>query len=205
HSKTFLNIDLNASWISTEDITEKLLKQFQGLWIGTGSPYKNMANALFALEYSRKKNIPTFGTCGGFQHMMLEYVRNVLGFSDAEHAEYDPYASKIFISELECSLRGREMELKLTPNSRVANFYGKTIVKEKYYCNFGINPEYVDLIRNGPFHIVGSDSEGEIRIIENPDHNFFIGTLFVPQVMSTEKNPHPLVTGFINSIFSDKT
>ena len=96
------------------------------------------------------------------------------------------------------------MELKLTPNSTVASLYGKLQVKEKYYCNFGVNPERNDLIQSGPISIVGSDNEGEIRVLEYPGHSFFIGTLFVPQALSTEKNPHPLVTGFLQAIMKNK-
>ncbi len=77
-------------------------------------------------------------------------------------------------------------------------------VKEKYYCNFGVNPEYIHSIQSGPIRIVGSDNEGEIRIIEYTGHPFFIGTLFVPQTLSTEKNPHPLVTGFLQAIIKNK-
>ena len=132
--------------------------------------------------------------------MMIEYARNVLGYKDAQHAEYDPYASELFISESACSLKGKEMRLDLTTNSAVASLYGKLQIKEKYYCNFGVNPEYIDLIQNGPINIVGSDNEGEIRIIEYTGHPFFIGTLFVPQTSSTEKNPHPIVTGFLQVI-----
>ncbi len=58
----------------------------------------------------------------------------------------------------------------------------------------------MDLIQSGPIRIVGSDNEGEIRVLEFPGHPFFIGTLFVPQALSTEKNPHPLVTGFLQAI-----
>lgn len=96
------------------------------------------------------------------------------------------------------------MELNLSPNSAAASLYGKLQVKEKYYCNFGVNPEYIDLIRSGPISIVGSDNEGEIRVLEYPGHSFFIGTLFVPQALSTEKNPHPLVTGFLQAIMKNK-
>ncbi len=58
----------------------------------------------------------------------------------------------------------------------------------------------MDLIKSGPIRIVGSDNEGEIRVLEFPGHPFFIGTLFVPQALSTEKNPHPLVTGSLQAI-----
>jgi CTP synthase (UTP-ammonia lyase) len=204
HSNNLLGIAMNVSWISTEDISKEILKHFHGFWLAPGSPYKNMEKALFAIEYARENNIPIFGTCGGFQHMMIEYARNILGYKDAQHAEYDPYASELFISQLACSLRGRELKLKLTPDSTVASLYGKLQVTERYYCNFGVNPEYMDLIQSGPIRIVGSDNEGEIRVFEFPGHPFFIGTLFVPQALSIETNPHPLVTGFLQAIFRNK-
>ena len=203
HSKKVLEVDLDVSWISTDEISENLLKLFNGYLVAPGSPYKDMEKALFAIEYARENNIPILGTCGGFQHMVIEYARNVLGYKDAQHAEYDPYASELFISELACSLRGREMELNLIPNSEVSLLYGKLQVKEKYYCNFGVNPKYVDFIREGPISFVGSDSEGELRVLEYPEHRFFIGALFVPQTNSTEKNPHPLVTGLLKAIISN--
>ena len=96
------------------------------------------------------------------------------------------------------------MELNLIPNSEVASIYGKLQVKEKYYCNFGVNPKYIHFIRKGPISFVGSDSEGELRVLEYPEHRFFIGTLFVPQTNSTEKNPHPLVTGLLKAIINNK-
>jgi CTP synthase (UTP-ammonia lyase) len=73
-------------------------------------------------------------------------------------------------------------------------------VTESYYCNFGVNPDRVPLLKSGPLKITGSDSEGEVRIIELPDHPFFIGTLFVPQARSTPDNPHPLVTAFLKAV-----
>ena len=92
------------------------------------------------------------------------------------------------------------MKLKITPNSKVASLYGKHQVKEKYYCNFGVNPKYIDFIRKGPIRFVGSDSEGELRVLEYPEHRLFIGTLFVPQTNSTIKKPHPIVTGLLKAI-----
>ncbi len=56
-----------------------------------GSPYKNMDNTLWTIRYAREHDIPLLGTCGGFQHVIIEIARNVLGIEDAEHAEYDPY------------------------------------------------------------------------------------------------------------------
>ncbi|OAI15345.1 MULTISPECIES: glutamine amidotransferase-related protein [Methylomonas] len=195
-----LELDVNADWISTADLDHTLFKRYSGIWIAPGSPYKDMDKTLAAIRHARENNIPCFGTCGGFQHMIIEYARNVLGFKDAQHAEYDPYASTLFISQLACSLAGRALPLTLEADSRVAEIYGALTATEQYYCNFGINPDYVDTLKQGPMRITGADDEGEIRVIEWPGHPFFIGTLFVPQARSTPERPHLLVSAFLRAV-----
>src|SRR2546430_5445771 len=158
-----------------------------------------MDKTLWAIRYARENRVPCLGTCGGFQHIIIEYARNVLGFKDAQHAEYDPYASNLFISQLACSLLGREMELLFSPGSQVAAVYDANSATEQYYCNFGVNPDHVSYLKSGPLKITGSDSEGEVRVVELPGHPFFMGTLFVPQTRSTPEQPHPLVTAFLKA------
>lgn len=199
HSCIALNLDVDVVWVSTEDIDSSSFSSFSGIWVAPGSPYKNMEKTLWAIQYAREKHIPCFGTCGGFQHIILEYARNVLDFKDAQHAEYDPYSSELFISALTCSLAGREMSLNFVKNSQVAQIYGSLSATEEYYCNFGVNPEKVPLLKSGVMQITGSDSEGEIRVVELPNHPFFLGTLFVPQAKSTSHNPHPLVNAFLKA------
>jgi CTP synthase (UTP-ammonia lyase) len=200
HSRMALGLEIGYQWISTADITTALFDQYDALWVAPGSPYKRMDKALWAIQYAREHKIPTLGTCGGFQHMIIEYARNVLMIPEAKHAEYDPYASQLFISELTCSLAGREMALHLDPNSKAARAYGATDITEQYYCNFGVNPDAIDALKRGPIAIVGSDAEGEVRVIEYPEHPFFIATLYVPQVRSTPENPHPLIDAFLSAI-----
>lgn len=184
HSNT-----LRSTWVCISD----------GLWMAPGSPYRSVAGALTAIRFAREGTIPLLATCGGFQHVILEYARNVLGFDDAQHAEYDPYASRLFISELSCSLVGRIMRLTLKTGSQVAALYGSTTASEQYYCNFGVNPAHVSALAAGPLAIVGADAEGEVRVVEWPGHPFFIGTLFVPQLSSVRSKPHPLVNGFLRA------
>jgi CTP synthase (UTP-ammonia lyase) len=131
--------------------------------------------------------------------MILEYARNVLNFKDAQHAEYDPDASDLFISRLSCSLAGREMELTFVEGSKVADLYDSLSATEEYYCNFGVNPDKMPLLMSSALRSTGADAEGELRVIELPDHPFFLGTLFVPQARSTSINPHPLVTAFLKA------
>jgi len=200
HSRSALGVDVDGIWVSTEEIDKTLFERFSGIWVAPGSPYKNINKTLWAIRYARENTIACFGTCGGFQHMIIEYARSVLEFKDAGHAEYDPYASNLFITQLDCSLAGREMELTFSSGSRVAEIYGGTSAIEQYYCNFGVNPDYVSHLKSGPLRITGSDSDGETRVIELPGHPFFVGTLFVPQARSTADRPHPLVTAFIKAV-----
>jgi CTP synthase (UTP-ammonia lyase) len=200
HANAALGTDVGAEWISTADADVGRLARHGGIWVAPGSPYRNMAKTLEAIRHAREGGVPCFGTCGGMQHIIIEYARHVLGFRDAQHAEYDPYASELFISELGCSLAGREMRLRLVPGSRVAKIYGATTAVEQYYCNFGVHPDRVATLASGPLEIVGSDAEGEVRIVELPGHPFFIGTLFVPQARSTPSAPHPLVSAFVRAV-----
>lgn len=190
---------LAAEWVSSAAIDTAVLQRSAGLWVAPGSPYRNLDATLAAIRFARENGLPCLGTCGGFQHMILEYARNVLGFADAQHAEYDPYASRLFVSRLACSLAGREMNLHLEPDSQVARCYGATSVRERYYCNFGVTPECVPLLRQGPLRVTGHDAEGELRVIELPGHPLFVGTLFVPQARSTPDTPHPLVRSFMRA------
>lgn len=199
HSAAQLGVEVEAPWTSTEDLTDDLVAGSAGIWILPGSPYKNLQKTLNAIRFARESGIPCFGTCGGFQHMILEYARNVLGYRDAGHAEYDPYASSLFISTLACSLAGRTMTLQFTPGSRIASIYGRLVAEELYYCNFGVNPKYVDVLASSELRITGRDTEGEVRVMEVPEHPFFIGTLFVPQTLSRTGAPHPLVTAFVSA------
>ncbi len=199
HSAHALGINVRADWISTEVADVPALAKYSALWIAPGSPYKNMRKTLDAIRYARESNVPCLGTCGGLQHIVIEYARNVLGYVDAQHAEYEPSSSALFISALACSPAGREMHVALVAGSKVAGCYGSLHVMERYYCNFGVNPLVVPMFSNGPMRIVGSDEDGEVRVLELEDHPFFVATLFVPQNRSRTDAPHPLVTSFISA------
>jgi CTP synthase (UTP-ammonia lyase) len=205
HSATKLEVNVQATWVSTCDLDASLFEIHDGIWVAPGSPYKDLAKTVAAIRYAREHNVPCFGTCGGMQHIIIEYARNVLGFQDAQHAEYDPYASLLFVSELACSLAGREMQLWLQPGSQVAAIYGTSTVVERYYCNFGVHPDRVAALGAGPLHIVGSDAEGAVRVVELPGHPFFIGALYVPQSRSTSDAPHPLVSAFLRAAVAHRT
>lgn len=209
HSLEKYSIKLDFEWLSTDTIEnnfDHIISAYNGFWIAPGSPYKSMTGALKIIHHTRENNIPTIGTCGGFQHMVIEFAKNVLGIADAEHAEYDPYSSKLVVNPLSCSVAGQTLEIELTDKlSKTFQIFGTDKINEKYYCNFGLNPEYQNQLDDNGFRIVGTDNLKEARILELENHLFFIATLFVPQDNSTEDNPHKLVTTFLKTITKDKS
>ncbi len=202
HASASLGEEVSVAWLPTETLAEDTaakLEDFDGLWCAPGSPYQSLEGALKAVRFAREQDRPFIGTCGGFQHAMLEYARNVLGFEDAQHAEYDPYASELFITPLTCSLAGQRMSVHIRSGTLASRLYDTTKPTEDYYCNFGLNPAYHRDIQRGGLQITGSESDGEARIVELPTHRFFLSTLFVPQTSSTMEEPHPLVSGFVRA------
>jgi CTP synthase (UTP-ammonia lyase) len=194
HAAAALDESIEAVWLATDQLHD--YGNYQGLFGSPGSPYRNMEGALEGIRYARENGVPFMGTCGGFQHLVIEYARNVMGFRDASHAESDPYASCLFITRLACSLVGKTMGVTILSGSKAAGAYGADRSMEQFYCNFGLNPEYRDQLEKHGLRISGWDQDGEARIVELPAHPFFIGTLFVPQARSTPEDPHPLIAEF---------
>jgi CTP synthase (UTP-ammonia lyase) len=186
-----------SSWLATDQPQE--FNEYQGLLCSPGSPYKSLEGALHGIQYAREQKIPFLGTCGGSQHMVLEYARNVMGIREAAHAETDPYASCLFITPLSCSLAGTTMEVCLKPGTQAAAIYRDTRATERYYCNFGLNPAHEEQLVRAGLEISGTDQAGEARIFELSSHPFFIGTLFVPQANSSKEKPHPIVLAFLRA------
>lgn len=205
HAAAALGVEVEVRWLGTVELEDLPLAELAGhdaLWCAPGSPYRSIDGALRAIRLARESDMPFLGTCGGFQHVVIEYARNVLGFQDAQHAEYDPYASELFISALSCSLAGQTMSVRLEPGSRAAGYYGDSEAREQYYCNFGLNPEHQQRLHDGGLRVVGSDQDGEARIVELPDRRFYLATLFVPQLSSQPGSPHPLIAAYLRAAAS---
>jgi CTP synthase (UTP-ammonia lyase) len=198
HAAEFLpSHTVSAIWLPTDQ--RHRFDDFHGLICSPGSPYKSLEGALRGIQCARECTIPFLGTCGGSQHLILEYARNVMGIQEASHAETDPYASCLFITPLSCSHVGKTMEVNVKPGTRAADIYKNTRATERYYCNFGLNPAYQDRLEGAGLQISGVDEAGEARIMELPQHPFFIGTLFVPQAHSAKGHPHPIVMEFVRA------
>lgn len=112
-------VRLQWQWIPTQEIlSERRVESCDGIWCVPASPYRSMDGALRAIRFARESGRPFLGTCGGFQHAIVEYARSVLGWSDAEHAESMPGAVRPVVTPLACSLVEARGVVRLSTSRR---------------------------------------------------------------------------------------
>src|SRR5262245_35410734 len=193
-------VPLEPVWVPTSSLGGDVpgqLADFAGLWCIPASPYVNTDGALSAIRFARESGRPFLGTCGGFQHALLEYARTVLGYPEAEHAETCPDARMPLIAPLSCSLVERSGGVVFAPGSQLRAIYGAAQAVEPYHCNYGLNPGYERLLGGAALRVAARDQAGEVRAVELCTHPFFIATLFQPERSALRRVVHPLVSAFV--------
>jgi CTP synthase (UTP-ammonia lyase) len=193
-----LGVVAEPVWTHTATLDVSRLAAFAGIWCVPASPYASAERALAAIRFARETGCPFLGTCGGFQHALLEYARNVLGHSGADHAETSPDAVMPLISRLSCPLVEQRGQVTLTEGTRLRAIYGAERADEGYHCNYGLNPEYRSILQ-GPLQVAARDASGEVRAVELTGHPFFVATLFQPERAALRGAEHPLVTAFVEA------
>jgi len=196
---------VESCWLPTETLVSDLrarLSGFDGLWCVPASPYVSMEGALGAIRFARTERVPFLGTCGGFQHALIEYARNVLGLAQAEHAETNPDAAMPLIARLSCSLVEQQGQIFLQEGSRIQQIFGQAEIHEMYHCNFGLNPAYEKMLVKGYLQFTGRDGAGEPRVLELDDHPFFLATLFQPERSALRGEVHPLIRAYVQHLSS---
>ncbi|WP_261719745.1 hypothetical protein [Streptomyces sp. FZ201] len=168
---------------------------FDAVWVVPGSPYRSEAGVLRAIRAAREGGIPFLGTCGGFQHTLLEYAREVCGLTGAAHAENDPDAADPLIEPLACSLVGHEGAVLVEPDSLARSVIGAERTVERYFCAYGAT-RHLDTLTAHGLRFSGHDEDGHVRIAELPDHPFFLASLFQPELSGDGSRPHPMVTAW---------
>ena len=186
-------IALDSYWIATPDVAGCDLGRFDAIWLLPGSPYDSADGAIAAVRTAREQRLPFLGTCGGFQYALLEFARDVCGLSAVENAEVTPEADAHLIVQLECSLKGHEEAVMIVPGTRTAKISGPGRRTERYHCDYGLNPAYLERLSQGGLVFSGFDDSGQVRIAELPGHPFFIGTLFQPELHGDGTRPHPVI------------
>jgi CTP synthase (UTP-ammonia lyase) len=197
-------LDLDAYWIPTEDAESAEsggVEGFDAVWVLPGSPYRSEAGVLAAIRTAREKGIPFLGTCGGFQHALLEFARDVCGLGEVVHAENTPGSGseEALIMPLACSLVGHEAAVLVSPGSQAGQLIGAERSLERYHCNYGPNPQYLDTLRGHGLRFTGTDGAGDVRIAELPEHPFFLATLFQPELHGDGTRPHPIIRGLASA------
>lgn len=190
------------TWVHTSTLTgdaSEPIEPFDGIWVVPGSPYAHAAGVIAAIRCAREQRRPFLGTCGGFQHALLEHAEAVWGVVAPAHAELDPDAAHPVIAPLACSLVEVVGEVRFEPGSRLAAVYGADEAREEYHCRFGLNPLFVQWLESGPLRIAARDREGDVRAIELHDHPFFVATLFQPERSGSSGQAHPLIEAFVDA------
>jgi CTP synthase (UTP-ammonia lyase) len=196
-----LSIGVQADWLHTSTIKDAALAlaSYDGAWCVPASPYANMEGALAALRHVRENNVPFLGTCGGFQHAVIEFARNVCGISSADHAETNPHAPATVIAPLSCSLIESSEKLTLRSGSLLNREYAARTIVEQYHCSYGLNPDYAAAVEAAGLESSAYDAAGAVRAVELRGHPFFVGTLFQPERRALRGQTPPLARAFVHA------
>jgi CTP synthase (UTP-ammonia lyase) len=205
--KQLFTEEIQFDWISTDIFNYQTAFNhlYSGLWIAPGSPYKNMQNVLNSIQYARENNIPTLGNCGGFQHMIIEFARNVCGIKNADHEETNPGSPDLLIAKLSCSLVEQQEQLTIVDkHSILYDIIQREQLTGKYFCSYGLNEKYMDQLKSNGLTITALSADGAVRAFEMANHPFFVGTLFQPALTSTIEEPDPIITAFVRQCIQHK-
>ena len=197
-----IGISVEYDWIATPSFdggAALILSGYDGMWCVPASPYESLEGALAAIRFARENDIAFLGTCGGYQHAILEYARNVLGLANAANAEIDPDAELPLIVPLTCALIDRDGGIDLAAGSLIRAHCGSDHLTETYRCSYGFNRDYAGLLDGQALQIGAWDADGDPRAVELHNHRFFIGTAFQPERSALRGENHPLITAFIKA------
>lgn len=204
---------INSERLTKENVAEKLSEQ-DGVVICPGFGDRGIEGKIIAVQYARENNIPTFGICLGMQMMVIEFARNVLGYSDAnsremnektEHNVIDIMEEQKNITNMGGTMRLGAYDCSLEKDSRSYSIYGTSPIKERHRHRYEFNNIFEKEFEKNGMKCTGRNPEsGLVEIVEIPDLKWFIGTQFHPEYQSTVLNPHPLFLDFIKTAIENK-
>ena len=187
---------IRATWLSSDAVDLESLAEVDGIWVLPGSPYADRDRVLGAITYARVHDVPFLGSCGGLQHLLLEFARSVAGLTSAEHAEEHPEAAHPIIVPLTCSLVDEDTEVIVEPSTIAADLLGAGRHQVSYVCSYGLDQRATAALVAAGLRIAARDAAGEVRMAEVASCRFMVGSLFQPELMSTPDALHPLIEGF---------
>jgi CTP synthase len=201
-------VPIHSEFITEENVPEKL-SNLDGLLVAPGFGHRGVEGKITAVRFARETGLPFFGICLGMQMAVIEYGRNVLGIKDAQSSEMNVHATEPVIDMMEeqkkITAKGGTMRLGSYPceikeGSLAHDIYGSTSISERHRHRYEFNNRYLEQYEGTGMIASGRNPEtGLVEIMEIPDHPFFIGCQYHPELKSTVENPHPLFVHFVGA------
>ena len=201
-------INIHSEFITADNVSEKL-NGLDGLLVAPGFGHRGVEGKIVAVKYARENGMPFFGICLGMQMAVIEFGRNVLGLKNAHSTEMDPDTVEPVIDLMEeqkkVTTKGGTMRLGSYPcdireGSLAHTIYGKLSINERHRHRWEFNNKYLEQYEAAGMKASGKNPGTDlVEIIEIPNHPFFIGVQYHPELKSTVENPQPIFVHFVNA------
>jgi CTP synthase len=201
-------VNVHSEYITDHNVGEKL-EGLDGLLVAPGFGMRGVEGKIIAVKYAREKKLPFFGICLGMQMAVIEYARHVLGLKDAHSTEMDPQTADPVIDlmdeQKQVTAKGGTMRLGAYPcnikeSTLAYNIYGQDTITERHRHRWEFNNKYLEDFEKAGMVASGKNpGTGLVEIVELPNHPFFIGVQYHPELKSTVENPHPVFVHFIKA------
>jgi CTP synthase len=220
------NVRVNVDWIESEvfekDDAAVYLEDMSGILVPGGFGERGTEGKIKAVSFARQRRVPFFGICFGMQMAVIEAARNLAGLEGAGSTEFAksraewPHHPVIALmtewtkgnaverrnadADMGGTMRLGAYDAVLKPGSRVAQMYGSTFIAERHRHRYEVNIGYRRQLEEHGLVFSGLSPDGVLpEIIEIPDHPWFIGVQFHPELKSKPLAPHPLFASFIGA------
>lgn len=201
-------VDVHSETITEDNVAEKLSK-LDGLLVAPGFGNRGVEGKISAVKYARENNLPFFGICLGMQMAVIEYARNVLGWADAHSTEMIKETTHPVIDlmdeQKDVTAKGGTMRLGAYPciikeGTLAHTIYGTTEISERHRHRWEFNNKFIaDFEKAGMVPSGKNPATGLVEIVELPNHPFFIGVQYHPELKSTVENPQPIFVHFVKA------
>jgi len=213
HAGVTSEAEVNLVWVSSEDIkqngAEKFLHDIDGLLIPGGFGERGVEGKIEAIRYVRENNIPFFGICLGMQCAVIEFARNICGLKDAHSFEFyrelkhpviHLMADQEGVTELGGTMRLGAYPCIIDKHSRSYEAYHEDEIRERHRHRYELNNAYRDMLAENGLSMTGVSPDNRlVEIVEIPEHRWFVGVQFHPELKSRPNRPHPLFREFVRS------
>ena len=221
HGGVANRVRVDTRWIEADDIEEGgsggALEAVHGILVPGGFGERGVPGKIAAVEYARTRGVPYFGICFGMQLAVVETARNVAGIAGAGSTEFGPCEDPVIGlmtewnrdgaverrnagDDLGGTMRLGAYEAVLADGSRVRSIYDRTRIFERHRHRYEVNGAYRARLETAGMRVAGLSPDGELaEIVERPDHPWFVGVQFHPELTSRPFQPHPLFASFIEA------